>query len=177
MHQRRSFLDDSNPRVAMAVDSTLMPLRQPKPPLQLEVILDVGHGVPAYEQAGAEAAHHTSHLLVDRIAVAAQAIEDRIEGELSLCRALTRRVQGRGDLLDRRDVTPDRLLLGAHQVQPLVDTSSQPAQLLLGEPPFFASRFRWIDCRTSPKASAIRNPGGCSGPPWSSLRIPRTAAV
>ena len=28
----------------------------------------------------------------------------------------------------------------------------------------------------SASASAIRRPGGCSGPPWSSLRIPRTAA-
>jgi hypothetical protein len=73
-------------------------------------------------------------------------------------------------------VAPDRLLLGSHQVQPLVDAGGQPDQLLLREPPFFAPRFGWIDCRTSSNAPAIRSPGGSSGPPWSSLRIPRTAA-
>ena len=41
----------------------------------------------------------------------------------------------------------------------------QPAELLLREPPFFASKFRWIDSWTSFSASAIRKPGGCSGPP------------
>ena len=30
----------------------------------------------------------------------------------------------------------------------------------LGHHPFFAFKFRWIDSRTSPKASAIRRPGG-----------------
>jgi hypothetical protein len=39
-------------------------------------------------------------------------------------------------------VAPDRLLLGFDQVQSLVDAGGQPAQLLLREPPFFASRFR-----------------------------------
>src|SRR5512135_905636 len=35
MHQRRSLLDDPHPRVAVAVDPTLMPLREPEPPLQV----------------------------------------------------------------------------------------------------------------------------------------------
>jgi hypothetical protein len=73
-------------------------------------------------------------------------------------------------------VTPDRLLLGLHQGQPRVDARGQPTQLRLREPPFFASRFRWIDARISSRASAICNPGGWSGPPWSLLRMPRTAA-
>jgi hypothetical protein len=50
-------------------------------------------------------------------------------------------------------------------VETRLDASREPAELLLREPPFFASKFRWIDSWTSPKASAIRNPGGCSGPP------------
>jgi hypothetical protein len=61
-------------------------------------------------------------------------------------------------------------------VQAALDAAGQAAELLLGEPPFCSSRFRWIDARTSANASAIRTPGGFSGPPWSSLRIPRTAA-
>ncbi len=176
MHHRWSFLDDPHPRMAMAVDPTLMPLGQAKPALQIKVVSDVIQVVLASKEAHAEALHQTGHLLVDRITVAVESIEDRVEVGLTLGRFLPRRVQGRGHLLDHLDVAPDRFLLGSHQIQPLVDAGTQPAQLLLRESPFFASMFRWIDCRTSPKASAIRNPGGWSGPPWSSLSIPRTAA-
>ena len=57
------------------------------------------------------------------------------------------------------------LLLLLDFVQARLDASGQAAELLLREPPFFASKFRWIDSRTSFNASAIRKPGGCSGPP------------
>ena len=74
-------------------------------------------------------------------------------------------LEGRGHLLDVLDVLSDRLLLGLDMVQSPVDAAGQAAELLLREPPFFASKFRWIDSRTSFKASAIRRPGGWSGPP------------
>jgi hypothetical protein len=59
--------------------------------------------------------------------------------------------------------------------QSAVDAVGQAAEVLLGEPPFCASKLRRSESRTSFKASAIRRPGGWSGPPWSSLRMPRTA--
>ena len=176
VHQCRPFLDDPHARVAMAVDPTLMPLGQAEPTLQIEIVVDLIEGVTASKEAGAEALHQPGHMLVDRVTVAVKASEDRVEVGLTLGRLLRRRVQGRGHLLDRLDVAPDRLLSGFDQVQSLVDAGGQSVQLLLREPPFFTSRFRWIDCRTSSNASAIRNPGGSSGPPWSLLRIPRTAA-
>jgi hypothetical protein len=67
-------------------------------------------------------------------------------------------------------------LLGFDMVQSPVDAAGQAAESLLCEPPFFAPWFRPIDSRTSPNASAMIRPGGRSGPPWSLLRIPRTAA-
>lgn len=176
MHHRWSFLDDPYPCVTMAMDPTLVPLRQAEPALQIQIILELIQVVTACKEAGAEAVHQTGHMLMDRLAVATKAIEDHIEVRLTLGRFLPRRVQGRGHLPDRRDVASDRFLLRFHQDQSLVDAGGQPAQLLLREPPFFASKFRWSDCRTSSKASAIRTPGGWRGPPWSSLRIPRTAA-
>jgi hypothetical protein len=176
MHQRRPFLDDSHSRMAMAVDPTLMPLGQAEPALQIQIVVDMIQGVTARKEAGAEAPHQAGHVLVDRITVAVEAGEERVEVGLTPGGFLRRWVQGRGHFLDRLDVAPDRLLLGFHQVQSLVDAGGQSAQLLLREPPFFASTFRWIDCRTSSNASAIRNPGGSSGPPWSLLRMPRTAA-
>jgi len=176
MHQCWPFLDNPHSRMAMAVNPTLMPLGQAEPTLEIEIVVDVIESVITSKEASTEAPHQTRHLFVDRIAVAVNAREDCVEVGLTLGRCLRCRVQGRGHLLDGLDVAPDRLLLGFHQVQSLVDGGGQPAQLLLCEPPFFASRFRWTDCRTSSNASAIRNPGGSSGPPWSLLRIPRTAA-
>jgi hypothetical protein len=176
VHQCRPFLDDPHSRVAMAVNPTLMPLGQAEPALQIEVVVDLIEGVIAGKEAGAEAPHQPSHLSVDRIAVTVKASENCAEVGLTPGRCLRCRVQGRGHLLDGFDVAPDRLLLGFDQVQALVDTGGQPVQLLLRAPPFFTSRFRWTDCRTSSNAPAIRNPGGSSGPPWSLLRIPRTAA-
>src|SRR4051812_45380208 len=125
--------------MAMPVDPTLMPLGQAEPALQIEIVVDLIEGVIASKEAGAEAPHQHRHLSVDRIAVAVKASEDGVEVGLTLGRCLGCRVQGRGHLLDGLDVAPDRLLLGPHQVQSLVDAGGQPAQLLLCEPPLYVS--------------------------------------
>jgi hypothetical protein len=174
--QRWPFLDEPYSRVTVAVDPPLVPLRQAKPTLQIEVVQDVIQVVPAQEQAGTEALHQSGHVVMRRIAVAAQACEDRVKAGLTRGGVTPGGIQGRSDLRDRLGVTPDPFLLGLHQGQPRVDARGQSSQLRLREPPFFASKFRWIDARISSRASAICNPGGWSGPPWSLLRMPRTAA-
>src|SRR5271157_4642520 len=52
---RRPFLNDSNSRVAMAVDPPLMTLRQPKPSFKIEIVLDLFKLALADEKAGEEA--------------------------------------------------------------------------------------------------------------------------
>jgi len=59
----------------------------------------------------------------------------------------------------------DGLLRCLHARQTSVDIAGQARESFMRTPPFCASRFRCSDARTSPKASAIRKPGGCSGPP------------
>ena len=84
------------------------------------------------------------------------------------CRSVTSSVPGSSVAATSAivlDVLSDHLLLLLDFVQAALDASGQPAELLLREPPFFSSKFRWIDSWTSFNASAIRNPGGCSGPP------------
>ena len=114
--------------------------------------------------------------MTDRILGRLEAIDQRLELLLPLRDVLAPGLERRGHLRDHLDVFSDHRSLFFDFVQAPRDAIGEAAELLLGEPPFFASRFRWTDCRTSPNASAIRNPGGSSGPPWSSLRIPRTAA-
>ena len=41
MHQRRARQDQADPRVATTVDPPLVALRQAKPTLQIEIILDL----------------------------------------------------------------------------------------------------------------------------------------
>jgi hypothetical protein len=69
-------------------------------------------------------------------------------------------VQGICNLLDLLDLFSEHLLLGFHRAQTSVNAAGQAVELLFCGPPFFSSKFRWIESRTSPKASAIRKPGG-----------------
>jgi len=74
-------------------------------------------------------------------------------------------LESRSYLFDVFNVCSNRLLFFPNFVETTVDALGQSAKLLFCESPFFSSKFRWIDSRTSPKAFVIRKPGGCSGPP------------
>ena len=147
------------------VDPTFVALGQAKPTLQIEIIPNRFILLLAHEQAGQEAEHHRRHAVADRILGRLEVIDQRLELLLALGDVLRPGLERRGHLRDHRDVFSDDLLLLLDFVQAPLDASGEAAELLLGEPPFFASRFRWIDSWTSLKASAIRKPGGCSGPP------------
>src|SRR5512142_1185789 len=175
VHQCRPFLDDPDPGVAMTVDPSLVALGQAKPPLQIEIVSDPLELGPADEQACEETDHHRRHLPTDRVRGAFEAIDQPFELLLTSRAIPPSGFAGRGNFPDRLDVPSDRSLLATDGGQSAVDAVGQAAELLLGEPPFCASKLRRSESRTSFKASAIRRPGGWSGPPWSSLRMPRTA--
>ena len=160
----------------MTVDSPFVAFGQAKPSLKIEIVLDLLELSRADKKASQEAGHQRSHVLANWILLPLESIDQLFELRLAIRATLSSRVEGRGYLLDVLDVFSDCLLLGLDVVQSPVDAVGQTVELLFCEPPFFASKFRWIDSRTSSKASAIRRPGGWRGPPWSSLRIPRTAA-
>ena len=119
----------------------------------------------AHEKAGQEADHQRGHMLANRIPIPLESVDQLFELCLAILAAPASRVEGRGHSVDVFDVLSDWLLLGLDVLQSPVNASGQSAELLLCEPPFFASKFRWIDSGTSSKASAIRRPGGWSGPP------------
>ena len=160
MHQRRPLQNDTNPRMAMTVDPALVTLGYTKPALQVEIVSDLFERSFADEQASDKAQHHLGHLPVQRLVAALEALDQVLELLPPRGARLRLRFQGCGYFLDVLDVVAQRLLFGADGVQAAVDTGSQSAELLLCEPPFFSSTFRWIDAWTSPNASAIRKPGG-----------------
>ena len=157
------------------VNSPLVALGQAKPALKIEIVLDRFELAVAHEEAGHEADHHLGHVLANRFLIPLELIDQPLEFLLPFRATLPSNFEGCGYLLDVLDMFSNWLLLGNDMLQSPVKAAGQPAELLFCEPPFFASKFRWIDSRTSFKAAAIRRPGGWRGPPWSSLRIPRTA--
>lgn len=144
----------------MPVNPPLVALGQAKPSLEIEIVLDLLELSRADKKTSQEAGHQRGHVLANGILIALESIDQLLELLLAILATLTSWFEGRGYLLDVLDVFSDRLLLGLDVVQSPVDAVGQTAQLLFCESPFFASKFRSIDSRTSSKASAIRRPGG-----------------
>ena len=161
--------------MTVAMNPTLMALGLAKPTLQIEVVLRQARIVPSDEQPRFEAPHHSRHLLPDRVRFGLQALSQGREGDAALIARAAGWIESRPDLDDLVNLLPDRDLRLLDRIKSPVDEPGQAAQERFAAPPFFAPRFRPRDCRTSPNALAIRRPGGSSGPPWSSLRMPRTA--
>ncbi len=149
----------------MAVNSSLVAFGQAKPSLEIEIVLDLFELSRAHEKAGQEADHQRGHVLANRIPIPLESVDQRFELRLEIPAAPAFRVECRGHLVHVFDVLSDWLLLGSDVLESPVNAAGQSAELLLCEPPFFASKFRWIDSRTSSKASAVRSPGGWGGPP------------
>src|SRR5580658_5679178 len=139
----------------MAVDSSLVTLGQTKPTLQIEVVLDFFELAGGDEKAREEAEHDFRHVLVNRIFRALETLGQFLELLLAFRTFHRARFEGRGYFRDVLDVFADRLLLGPDFVQSSVDAAGQTAELLFCGPPFFSSKFRWSESRTSTKASAI----------------------
>jgi hypothetical protein len=112
-----------------------------------------------------ETPHHPGHLLPDRVAIRLEATSKCLELGSTSVAITARRIERGGHRDDLIDVPPDRDLSILDRSESSIDVTSQATQERLGTPPFFAPRLRWSDCRTSPNASAIRSPGGWSGPP------------
>jgi hypothetical protein len=161
--------------MTVAVNPTLMALGLAEPTLQIEVVTRQVRIVTSDEQSRLETPHHRRHLLPDRVRFGSQAITQPREDDTTLIVRAAGRIEGRGDLNDLGDVLLDRDLRLLDRIQSPVDEPGQAAQERFASSPFFDPRFRPRDCRTALNASAIRSPGGFSGPPWSSLRMPRTA--
>ena len=165
MHQRWSLENNANPCVAMTVDPALVTLGQAKPTLQIKIVLELLKLASADKKSGEKANHHRGHVLPNRILSPLELNDQLFELLLAIRAIRFSKFKGRGHFLDVFHVVSDRLLFVTNFVQASVDAVGQSAELLFCEPPFFSSKFRWIDSRTSSNASAIRKLGGWSGPP------------
>jgi hypothetical protein len=130
-HQRGSFENDANPRVAMTVDPPLVTLGQAKPALQIEVVPDLFKLALAHEKTGEKARHHLDHLTVNRILRTLESIDQSFKRLLPILAGPLSRFESRGDFLDVLDVFSDRRLFVSNFVEAPVNAVGQSAELLL----------------------------------------------
>jgi hypothetical protein len=162
---RGAFLHESYAGVPVAVQATFVPFGLAEPAFQGEVVRGSVCLLPPNKQPGGKARHHLAHVGPDRIVAR---VELRLQGlklrlTLSACAAV-----GFACRLDRPHIVhmnSKSLLDVVHGRQPPCDVACYTGTALLGRPPFCASTFRWSEACTSVKASAMRTPGGCRGPP------------
>ena len=109
--------------------------------------------------------HHLPHVVLDRVGTALELRLQHLKLCLSLRARAAVRVEGGLDGPHLRHLVAHIFLGGLHTAQPPVDVAGQTCESVMSSPPFWASRFRWSDARTSPRASAMRMPGGWRGPP------------
>jgi hypothetical protein len=107
-----SLLDDPDPGMFMAVDPSLMPLGYAKPSLQIEIVPNLIHFIPAHKEAGLEAAHHLGHVFVERITGTDKVVDQFLKVSLTLGAITLFRVQGVCNLLDFLDLFQEHILLG-----------------------------------------------------------------
>ena len=151
--------------MAVAVNAALVSFGLSEPAFEVEVVLRQVPVLPAHKQSRRKAGHDVAHRLPDGIVTLLQL---RLQA-LKLCLTLRTRTIVRFErCLDRPDllhVGANSVLCGVDGAQPPVDVAGQLPESVVSSPPFFASRLRWSEACTSSKASAIRQPGGCRGPP------------
>ena len=163
--QRGAFQNDSHTGMAMAMDATLVSFGLSKPAFQIQIVEGKVRIISPDKQPRCETAHDLGHVSADRILLFSQGRLQCLERRLSLRAGAGGGIERGGYLLDHFDVPADLFLRGANLRYTPVDASGQTPYTLLDAPPFWASRLRCSDWRTSPNASVIRKPGGSSGPP------------
>lgn len=174
--QRGAFLDNADPSVPVAVHAALVPFGLAEPAFQVEGVLGQVGVLTSNKQPRRKAGHAMAHMVSDRIVARVALLLQDLTLRLTLGTRATLRFACR---LDRSHIlhggTQSLLRIMARRQTP-VNVARSTRKTRVCRPPVFASRWRWSAARTSSKASAMRRPGGCRGPPWSSCRMPRTAA-
>ena len=160
-----AFVDEAHPSMAVAMNAALVAFGVSKPACEVEVVLREIRVVTSHKQAWLKTRQYPTYVLPLRIVTPLELLPQGLKLHVPV---VARAIGGIKCGLDCPHVchlVTDVLLGRLHTRQASVNRAGQTRELLVGTPPFCASRFRRSDARTSPKASAIRKPGGCHGPP------------
>src|SRR5438876_1478667 len=160
-HQRWTLLYQPNARMATTMNPTLVAFGTFEPTLQIQIVFwKIGHLSP-HKQPRLKTAHHLGKLLVNGVNACLPLLPQRDELCLTLlpCGFVVR-LEDALDCSQVLDIVRNLRQGLAGALQAAVNTTGQPLQQRLCTPPFWASRLRSSDSRTSCNASLIRTPGG-----------------
>jgi len=174
---RRTVLHQSNPPVATAMHATLVAVGTFEPALHIPMVFWTIGGLSPHQHPRRNTAPPLGQLRLHGGQACLPRLPQRDARRLPflLCGLVTWPPGALHGAQGLALVAPLRPGLACHR-QAAVKASGQTRPQRLGPPPLWASTWRSSDARTAWNASLIRPPGGGSGPPWASLRMPRTAA-
>ena len=163
--QAGTFLNDADTGMFVSVDASFVAFGLSEPTFQIEIVLRQLGIITADKQARLETGHDFAHVLRERIAVRLPRVTQGLKSAPTFDLGAGRGRERRLNLCHPVYLLADFPLAGTHLRESAVDAAGQALELIVSAPLFFASRLRCKDSRTSLKASAIRKPGGRSGPP------------
>lgn len=175
VNERGAFQDDSHTGVAMSVDAAFVAFGVAKPAFQIEVILWQARHIAPGKQALFKAQQDFRHLLLQGIGAGLTGVVQLGKAGVTGLAVALFWIESRGHGTHDFDVSANHGEFVSHAVETAIDAACQALQRPFRSAPFFVTRQRSTDPRTDCNARAMRRPGGCSGPPWSSFRIPFTA--
>lgn len=171
-------VDKSHARVGAAVDSAFMALWAAEEAFEIEVVARECRVVAADEEAIYEREHHFGHLDPNRVIAGREGRGECDEQPLAIFARAVFWVESGVDFSQDFHVNCDFIERVADELDAPVYAPREGAKSLFAAPflPPVVAVALSMDSRSSPSPFAMRKPGGESGPPWSSLRTPRTAA-
>ena len=119
--------------------------------------------VTSHKQAWLTTRQYSTHVLSPRLVTPLALLPQGLKGHVPVVARASGGIKCGLDCPHVCHLVTYVLLGHLHTRQASVNIADQARELLVGTPPFCASRFRCSDARTSSKASAIRMPGGCNG--------------
>lgn len=166
-HRQESgaLLNDTHAGVAMAVDAPFVAFRQSERAFEIIVVSGQIRIVISDKETGRESVDDLAEELSYRQWIIAECLAKVEEGCSPLFEGAGFGVEILGDFLNVLQIQPDLGLCGLDLGETAVDTAYKSFLGFIGRAPFFASRLRSRESRTCSRESAMRNPGGCSGPP------------
>ena len=174
VNQRRAFQHDSHTGVAMSVDAAFVGFGVAKPAFQIEIILRQTSRIATGKQALFKAQQDFRHLLSYGISAGLTDAMQFVEAGTARLAVALGRIESFGNGTHDFNMLANHGQFVSHAVETAIHAARQTFQRLFRSAPFFVARQRSTDPRTDCNASTMRRPGGCSGPPWSSFRIPFT---
>ncbi len=175
VNQRRAFQHDSHTGVAMSVNAAFVGFGVAKPAFQIEIILRQASHIATGKQAPFKAQQDFRHLLSHGISAGLTDAMQFVEAGTARLAVALCRIESFGNGTHDFDMLANHGQFVSHAIETTIDATRQTFQSLFRSAPFFVARQRSTDSCTDCNASTMRRPGGCSGPPWSSFKIPFTA--